>query len=164
MRWYGVLVMFLVCCLAMSCQENLRETQDDRNLDAELVNALNNLGVENAIVAQHTLYPYHFVSDAEELNELGRRDLLVLAGHFRRHEGILNVRRGETPPELYEARLTHTIDELRKAGVDTDRMGIADGMPGGAGMPSTRVINIMERSFEPGSSTPGTSYTGTITR
>lgn len=110
------------------------------------------------------MYPYHFVSDAEELNELGRRDLLVLAGHFRRHEGILNVRRGETPPELYEARLTHTIDELRKAGVDTDRMGIADGMPGGAGMPSTRVINIMERSFEPGSSTPGTSYTGTITR
>lgn len=164
MRRYGVLAVCLVCSLGVGCQENLHESQGDRNLDVELVNTLNNLGVENAVVAQHTLYPYHFVSDGEELNELGHRDLSVLARRFAKHEGTLNVRRGETAPELYEARVTYVIEELKKAGVDTGRMGIADGMAGGAGMPSERVVTIMENSGEAGGSAQSTSYSGTITR
>ncbi|UCD49273.1 MAG: hypothetical protein JSW27_17290 [Phycisphaerales bacterium] len=164
MRWYGVLAVCLVCGLSVGCQENLHESQSDRNLDVELVNTLNNLGVENAIVAQHTLYPYHFVLDAEELNELGRRDLSVLARHFREHEGTLNVRRGKTSPELYEARLTYVIEELTEAGVDTDRMVVADGMPGGDGMASERVVTIMEKSVAARSSGETASYSGTLTR
>ena len=167
MRWYGVLAICLIGSLSVGCQENLNESQGDRNLDVELVNTLNNLGVENAVVAQHTLYPYHFVTDGEELNELGRRDLSVLARHFTAHEGTLNVRRGETAPELYQARLTHVIEALKKAGVDTARMVVADGMPGGDGMASERVVTIMEKGFEGGGSaqtTSSTSSTGMMTR
>jgi hypothetical protein len=164
MRWYGVLAVCLVCGLGVGCQENLHESQGDRNLDVELVNTLNNLGVENAIVAQHTLYPYHFAADGEELNELGHRDLSVLARHFAKHEGTLNLRRGETAPELYEARVTYVIEELKKAGVDTGRMGISDGMAGGAGMPSERVVTIMKKATEASGSAQSTSYSGTITR
>lgn len=167
MRWYGVLAICLICSFGVGCQENLQESQGDRNLDVELVNTLNNLGVDNAVVAQHTLYPYHFVANGEELNELGQRDLSVLARHFAKHEGTLNVRRGETAPELYEARLTHVIEELKKAGVDTGRMVIADGMPGGDGMASERVVNILEKGFEDGGSAQtisSTSSTGMMTK
>lgn len=163
MRRYGVLAVCLVCSLVVGCQENLHDSQGDRNLDVELVNSLNDLEVDNAIIAQHTLYPYHFVSNGEELNELGLRDLSVLARHFAKHEGTLNVRRGETAPELYEARVTHVIAELKNAGVDTGRMSIADGMPGGAGMPSDRVVVIVGRSGQ-GGSARSTSYSGKITR
>jgi hypothetical protein len=164
MRRYGVLAVCLVCSLGGGCQENLHESQGDRNLDVELVNTLNDLGVENAVVAQHTLYPYHFAANGEELNELGHRDLAVLARHFAKHEGTLNVRRGETAPELYEARLTYIIEELKNAGVDTGRMVIADGMPGGPGMPSERVVTIMKKAAETSGSAQSTSYSGTITR
>ena len=164
MRRYGVLAVCLVCSLVVGCQENVHESQGDRNLDVELVNSLNNLGVENAIIGQHTIYPYHFVSNGEELNELGLRDLSVLASHFATHEGTLNVRRGQTTPELYEARVTHVMEALTKAGVDTGRMGIADGMPGGAGMPSERVVTIMQQSVGAGGRAKTTSARGTITR
>lgn len=164
MRRYGVVAVCLVCSLGVGCQENLHESQGDRNLDVELVNSLNNLGVDNAIIAQHTLSPYHFVAGGEELNELGLRDLSVLARHFTKHEGTLNVRRGETPPDLYEARVTYVMEELKKAGVDTGRMAIADGMPGGAGMPSERVVTIMANSVPGGGSATTTSQSGMITR
>ena len=164
MRRYGVLAVCLICSLGVGCQENLHENQGDRNLDVELVNSLNNLGVDNAIIAQHTLYPYHFVANGEELNELGLRDLSVLARHFAEREGTLNIRRGEIAPELYEARVTFVIEELKKAGVDTGRMGIADGMPGGSGMPSEQVVTIMRKPGETSGSSGTTSYSGTITR
>jgi len=164
MRWYGVLAICLVGSLSVGCQENLQESQRDRDLDVGLVNSLNDAGVENAIIAQHTLYPYHFVPNAEELNELGLRDLSVLARHFAQHEGILNVRRGETPAELYEARVTSVIEGLKKAGVDVGRMAIADSMPGGPGMPSERVVTVVEKSLEGRGSAQTTSYSGTITR
>ena len=167
MRSYGMLAVCLVCGLSVGCQENVHENQANQDLDVALVNSLNNLGVENAIIAQHTLYPYHFVSNAKELNELGQRDLAILIGHFVEHEGTLNIRRQETSPELYEARVTHVMAELKNGGVDTDRMGIADGMPGGDGMVSERVVTIMRQSGQPGQSGQSgrsTSSSGSLTR
>lgn len=163
MRWYGVLAVCLACSLGLSCQESLHESRGDGNVDVELVNSLNRIGVDRAIIAQHTLYPHHFVADSAVLNELGTRDLSVLAGHFAEHEGTLNVRRGETAPELYEARVTHVIEELGKAGVDTGRMNIADGMPGGSGMPSERVVTVLKSSSGL-SSVQSSSYGGLTTR
>jgi hypothetical protein len=159
-----MLAVCLACSLSVGCQENLQESQDSRNLDAELVNTLNNLEVNNALIAQHTLYPYHFVTDGEVLNELGVRDLSVLAHHFAQHEGILNVRRGATAPELYEARVTHVLEALKNSGVDTGRMAIKDGMPGGDGMPSERVVTIMEKAAEADGPRPAVSYTGETSR
>lgn len=163
MKWYGVLAVCLVCSLGMSCQENRHESRGDGNVDVELVNSLNRIGVDRAIIAQHTLYPYHFMADSAVLNELGARDLSILAGHFAEHEGTLNVRRGDTAPELYEARVTHVLEELGKAGVDTGRMSIADGMPGGSGMPSEHVVTILKSPSGLGSA-QGTSYGGMTTR
>ena len=95
MRSLWAVVICVACVLMVGCEDQA-EKQSKKNLDVELVNTLNNIGVENAIITQHTLYPYHFGVDAGELNELGQRDLMVLARHFKDHPGILNIRRGET--------------------------------------------------------------------
>ncbi len=75
----------LACGLLSGCQENRETAGPTKNLDMELVRTLNNIGVENAIIAQHTLYPYHFVADGETLNDLGQRDFAVLARHYAEH-------------------------------------------------------------------------------
>jgi len=147
MRFGRALEICLVCCLVAGCEEG-SQNRVERNLDVELVKALNNIGVENAIVAQHTLYPYHFVLNSDQLNELGRRDFGVLAGRFKENPGVLNVRRGDVPAELYERRVSFVTDQLRQAGVEVGRMGLSDGMPGGTGMSSNRVVLILAEETE----------------
>ena len=163
MRLLGTVVICLVCALLTGCQESLSEGGSCRNLDSELVSTLNNISVENAIVAQHTLYPYHFAPDGEILNELGRGDFSVLARHFAQHTGSLNIRRGKTPAELYEARVSFVIESLKEAGIKMSRVRISDGMPGGSGMPTERVVTILQKTAED-SGTLRTSSSGTITR
>lgn len=143
MRLCWTIVVCLFCSLLLGCQENVSEP--DKNIDTELVRTLNNIGVENAIITQHTIYPYHFVTDGEELNELGQRDLAVLTKHFTENAGTLNVRRGQTPAALYEARVAQVVQSLKKAGVDTARVSVSDEMPGGTGMSSERVVTILRQ-------------------
>jgi hypothetical protein len=149
MRTSGVVAICLVCGLVSGCPEDAR-TAADRRLDTELVKTLNNIGVENAIITQHTLYPYHFVVDGEKLNDLGQRDFAVLARHFTEHPGLLNVRREEgISPELYKARVAYVTSRLKDAGIDPARVSISDGMPGGPGLPSEQVVTVLQKSAEP---------------
>lgn len=163
MRVCGKTVVLLVCSLLVGCQDEMARDQTGGNLDMELVKTLNNVQVENAIIAQHTLYPYHFGTDGEMLNDLGRHDLAVLARHFREHPGILNIRQAQTPVELYKVRVAQVLSRLKEAGIETTRMEVADGMPGGSGMPAEQVVMILA---EPrGGRTAMTStYQETITR
>lgn len=165
MRSLWAVSICLACALVVGCSEEQAGEQTRKNLDVELVNTLNNVGVENAIITQHTLYPYHFGVDAGELNELGQRDLMVLARHFKDHPGILNIRRGEAMDVLYEARVAHVLTRLKDAGVETARMSVSDGMPGGPGMPSERVVTIVQAQGEPPAGMrTGTGSSGMITR
>jgi hypothetical protein len=143
MRLTVVAVACSMCCLLAGCEERQREEKTSRAIDIELVNALNNIGLESAIITEHTLYPYHFVPDGQELNHLGERDLAVLAAHLRTHPGVLNVRHGAVPPELYAARVLRVVEQLKRAGVAADRVKISDEMPGGMGMSSERVVMIL---------------------
>jgi hypothetical protein len=163
MKLLGMVVICFVCTLLTGCEGNMSEGGSCRNLNSALVGTLNNIGVENAIIAQHTLYPYHFVPDGERLNDLGRRDFSVLTGHFAEHTGSLNIRRDKTPAELYEARVSFVIESLKEAGIKMSRVRISDGMPGGSGMPTERVVTILQKTAED-SGTLRTSSSGTITR
>jgi hypothetical protein len=164
MKLADVAVMCVMCSLTMGCEERESKQEASRKLDTELVNVLNNIGVENAIIAQHTLYPYHFVPDGETLNTLGDRDLAVLAKHFQKHPGTLNIRRGDVPGELYDARVTHAAERLGQYGVKTDRVSISDGLPGGTGMPSERVVMILDESIGKDSTRRRTGGNGRITQ
>ncbi len=95
MRLWCAGILCLAALLPAGCNEEQKAADTNRKkLDTELVNTVNNIQVENAIVTQHTLYPYHFVTDGAGLNDLGQRDLMVLARHYKEQPGALNVRRG----------------------------------------------------------------------
>ena len=100
--------------------------------------------LQRAIVVQSTLFPYHFVTGSAELNELGQRDLAVLAHHFQAHAGALSVRRGDATPELEDARIKAVLTALAAAGVGKDKVAVHDGLPGGDGLASARVIEILK--------------------
>jgi hypothetical protein len=164
MRSWCAGIICLAGVLLAGCQEEQARDQARKNLDVELVNSVNNLQVENAIVTQHTLYPYHFVTGGAGLNDLGQRDLMVLARHFKEHPGTLNVRQGETGPELYRARVAQVQSRLKEAGLDVGRVTIADGTPGGPGTRAEAIVTTTPK-ITSGSSVMGSvGSSGAITR
>lgn len=144
MKVCNIIAMGFLCILIVGCSETMETSQGRHLIDAELVNSYNDIAVQNAIVSQHTLFPYHFVKNGAELNELGERDLAVLANHFMEHPGQLNIRRSDSSMAPYQARVDFVLDRLKKAGIDTERIRISDGMPGGSGMLSEKVLVILE--------------------
>ena len=108
--------------------------------------------------SQHTLFPYHFVKNGAELNELGQRDLSVLTKHFMKHPGKLNIRRNDCSMDIYKARANFVLEKLKEAGIDGEQIRISDGMPGGSGMPSERVLIILQDVYK----TPSTKTSTTV--
>ena len=164
MKLSTTIMMVFFCILMVGCNDGTQTTQDMHRINTELINTYNDMEIQNAIVAQHTLFPYHFVKNGAELNELGERDLDILAKRFVEHTGQLNIRRGNTPVDLYTARTNVVIDRLQKAGVDTERMSISDGMPGGSGMASERIPTILESANDGASASTSATYESTTRR
>jgi hypothetical protein len=102
--------------------------------------------LRQAILTQSTLHPYHFVVGAAELNELGWRDMEVLAAHFVAHGGTLSVRRGGVDEELYGARLKRVETALAAVGVEPGRVRVTDTLPGGNGITSERMLEVLEKA------------------
>jgi len=122
---------------------------------------IQNASLYNAIITQHTLYPYHFLNGSGELNELGARDLSVLTDHFLHAGGDLNVHRGTASQTVYEARVKTVLERLSAAGVSADAVAVKDGLPGGDGISSERVIVILKEKMSKGGS--GTSNSSNAT-
>ncbi len=142
MKIFTILLLCLATIAAVGCEKIERAMDDPRSLNAAMLNSYNVDAVDHAIIRQHTLYPFHFVTDGARLNELGRREVDVLAAHFKDFPGALNVRQGRANDALYEARARTVVDALAKAGVDVERMMVSDGLPGGDGVTSERVLII----------------------
>lgn len=132
----------LILCGLLAWAAGCETGAASHETSVRIVRSINDMAIQNAIVAQQTLYPYHFVRNSSRLNELGESELAVLANHYREHPGTLNIRRSGTPDELYNARIQAVMDALAQAGVDTGRIQIAEGMPGGDGMPTEQVLSI----------------------
>jgi hypothetical protein len=107
--------------------------------------ALLGASLQRALVAQSTLFPYHFRPASAELNDLGNRDLAVLAAHLAGTSGALCVPRGDATPELHEARVRAVMSALQAAGVPRERVALRDGLPGGDGARSTRIVEVLRR-------------------
>ncbi len=126
------------------------------------IRALQNLQIENGIIRQRTVYPYHFIPDTAVLNQLGSYDLHVLTRYFESHPGKLNVLRGDAGDALYEARVGSAMQELAMLGVQTDRLQIVDEFPPGDGMLSARVIIIIDNQQPKPPTQEGRSVSFTI--
>lgn len=154
MNTLRIVVLCLLPVLVAGCDRTPRSPQADRpDVNAALVNAFSDAAIDNAIVAQHTLFPYHFEADGAALNELGQHDLKVLAAHYKDHPGPLNVRRGEAPAALYEARVAEVVKTLVAGGVAKNRVSLGNGLAGGEGMKSEQVLSIREREKKPQNTT-----------
>ena len=164
MKLSTTVTIISLCILIVGCTESTQTNQDSQRINRALIDTYNDMAIQNAIVSEHTLFPYHFVKNGAELNELGERDLDILAKRFVEHTGQLNIRRGDTPADLYVARTNVVIDRLQKAGVDTERMSISDGMPGGSGMASERILTILESTDDGASASTSTTYESTTIR
>ena len=158
-----IMLMCVICVVMAGCQGNAKEPNpselDRSRINVGLVNSYNDLAMQNAIITQHTLYPYHFVKNGAELNELGRRDLAILAGHFKENPGRLNVRYDGLAMDIYTARVNLVLEGLKKAGVDAKRITISDGMPGGSGMASERMLKILAAAEANNTKTTSGTYT-----
>lgn len=115
-----------------------------RVIDAWTVGATNDAAIRNAIIRQSTLYPYQFEHNSAELNNLGARDVTVLATHFRSYPGKLSIRRGRESEELYDKRVKKVAACLSRAGVPAGKVAIKDAVAKGEGMPSALMILILE--------------------
>jgi hypothetical protein len=146
MKLSMMIMTVLFCVLTVGCQEDTAEGPNNHLINNQLVNSYNDIAIQNAIVSQHTLFPYHFVNNGAELNELGQRDLAALTSHFINHPGHLNIRRHNTTADLYDARVNMVRERLQQAGIANERISISDDMPGGSGVTSERVLVILEQA------------------
>ncbi len=132
-----------------------------------LVQSYSEDAIRNAIIVQHTLYPYHFDRNGATLNELGRHDLSVLIEHFKRYPGRLNVRRGDEDRKLHSARVQALVKALKEGGVQTADVEFAEALPGGDGMASERVAEILieqPSSGQQAAPSSGGSTTATVSQ
>jgi hypothetical protein len=141
-------MIVLVCVLIMGCQENVKENPDKPVINRQVMGTYNDIALENAIISQHTLYPYHFVNNGAELNELGKRDLAVLIRHFTKEAGHLNIRKHNISTELYKARVESVQKRLEEADISMDRISVSDYMPGGSGIASESILVILSQEDE----------------
>jgi hypothetical protein len=119
-----------------------------RTVNEALISTYHLRPQDDAIIRQHTIYPYHFVANSATLNPLGRREVYVLAHHYRNNPGPLNVNQGDAPTPLYQSRVNTVKDAMIAAGVSADRVAISDELPGGDGLPSDQVVLVLERMKE----------------
>ena len=159
MKLHMMIMTVLFCILTVGCQEDMEKSPSNHLINSQLVNSYNDIAIQNAIVSQHTLFPYHFVKNGAELNELGQRDIAALTSHFMKHPGHLNIRRHNTTADLYEARVNVVHERLQEAGIDMERISISDNMPGGSGVASERILIILEQASKGASSGTSTTFT-----
>ena len=158
MKLYMIITMGFFCILIVGCSETVEKSQDRHLINSELINSYNDIAVQNAIISQHTLFPYHFVKNGAALNELGQRDFGVLTKYFMKHPGHLNIRRNDSSMDLYQARVNFVLEKLKEAGIDAEQIRISDGMPGGPGMPSERVLLILQEAYKASSTKTSTTF------
>jgi hypothetical protein len=144
MKTVFVIELALLCVFVCGCNNTHKNPVDEGRMNAGLITAYNDTAMENAIIAQHSLYSYHFVNNSDQLNELGRRDLSILAKHFKEYPGQLDISRDGTSKGLYQARVAYVSGQHNKDGVDISKLTISDGLPGGSGMASSEVVQIKE--------------------
>lgn len=158
----SVLVLCVVAmagCKYFETKYDLTASERRRAANEEMVNVPTEEQVRNAVIAQHTIFPHHFVSGTDELNAIGRRDLLILAGHYKDHPGPVGMRPEGTCCKLDEARVAAVKGFLEHEGVDVAALTIGDAYPGGDGMASTRVLKAVSAE-EQASTTETTEGSG----
>lgn len=143
MRSVMLLTAAATVAMMAACEAPQTQAPERSAANAWVMRQYSTIARDNAIIAQHTLYPYHFVQHSADLNELGLHDVGVLAGHFKTAQGVLNVRRGQEADDLYRQRIEAVADAMEDAGLERQRIHMSDGLPGGDGIASRDILRIL---------------------
>jgi type IV pilus biogenesis protein CpaD/CtpE len=164
--WVKPAMAAAVALLATACASNPPSAQDDpladRRSDLASVDTTRDTGIRDAILTEHTIYPYHFETGTALLNSLGERDLAVLADNYRQNgSGVISLRRGDASDELYAARTLAIKSALTHLGVTADNVKIDDAPASGETATGNDVNAILKadaaRRDASGSSSGGAS-------
>ncbi|MCE5228585.1 hypothetical protein LLG95_03185 [bacterium] len=146
-RW--TLLMFAIL-LASGCKEWSKPTVADDQRDRRVVVSLIDEQAAQAIQRQRAIYPFYFITGTAELNDLGRRDLIVLADIQRQSPGVVHVYRDREAPGLHAARLRAIREFFENEGVPVGRVRFDEGWPGGDGEGAEAVVHtLMKPEMEP---------------
>ena len=99
MKPFVTVILVLTVALMVGCTasrmryDTLAELSPEQRRFANklMANSFFDESVENGIISQRTVYPYHFVPDSARLNELGERDLQVLAAYYKDRLAVKKV-------------------------------------------------------------------------
>jgi len=141
---HSVAVLAVVAALLVSGCNEYQKNESLSQVDQRLVTWHYDTAISNAVIRQHTLFPYQFMPQSSDLNELGVRDLGILAAYFKDRPGTVNVRRGDASEDLYQGRVAAVRTALEQGGVEPERVVIREGLPGGDGIPGESVFAILE--------------------
>jgi hypothetical protein len=144
--WMAASLLCIVFIAACAPQEKMSMTDgiNKNKVNKATLAIYSDMAIQNAVITQHTLYPYHFINNSADLNPIGRRDLSILIEHYKQNPGTLIVRRDPINRQLNQSRTQLVHEKLLQAGIAQDTIKITDGMPGGDGMPSSSVIEILK--------------------
>ena len=151
------LLMLPLCAFAVVGCESHSKTKDSPQptlmqhdqigqLDRWAVESPSRASVDSAIIRQSTLYDYHFVDGMASLTPVGRRDVVVLARHFRGDDWLLRMRQGSAGDDLYQDRMD-TVRELLERYSAESGVTIVDALPGGAGLASEDARRIRKEAI-----------------
>lgn len=144
MKILNSLVIGLVLCSMGGCRSATPPARSYGVSEMWVGDSIRAASLNQAIVTQSALYPYHFIHGSAELNELGERDLAVLADHFTKYPGSVKLIQGNASSDLYLARIAKATAEFEAAGIAPDDIEVSNGYPGGPGISSERAITILE--------------------
>jgi outer membrane protein OmpA-like peptidoglycan-associated protein len=72
-------------CTSIGNEYVYQNADDQRVMHRAMIEDFDAEQASNGVVRQKTVFPYHFLNDSPSLNELGERDLLILARHYKEH-------------------------------------------------------------------------------
>ncbi|MHC5211719.1 MAG: hypothetical protein ACYTG2_13450 [Planctomycetota bacterium] len=156
-----------LCCSLLALLAGCNSPHSKENMHTRdnmfVVDSFRSAQVNKAIITQRTIWAYHFLTDTAELNQLGHRDLGVLAAYYVDHAGVIRIRRAGASQALYDTRVAAVVSHLVNAGVPKDQLTVTDAPPAGSGMPSERVVTVLSNGLSSGGGESAGSSTSSST-
>jgi len=161
----GLLVAGLVVVLGMSAIAGCSKPHERLNAPpqghTEYRNQLQEPYVymaDNAMLADMSMSPAHFVPHQTELNSLGARRLKRYAEILKIYGGTLRYDGTEESKKLTQDRIAQIRHFLLAEGLDASRVEVQADLAGGDGMNASEAILVrQETTFKPGQTSSSSS-------
>jgi hypothetical protein len=127
-------------CQHKAADASADRTPDERTLNTLMVKTAYDQNERNAIIAERTIYDHHFRPASAELNDLGLRQVRILADAYHDQAVRVSVARADASDDLYRRRLDAVRTAFADRGVDRSSLTLNDGQPGGSGIASEKVF------------------------